>query len=145
MKLIAHRGNCAGIKKDLENSPEYIEEALSQGYDVEIDIRLINGSWYLGHDEAQYRINIKDYLDKRYWLHCKNSEAFESLFNNYPNANFFWHQTDEYTMTSSGLIWAYPGVKRLDNSVVLFPKKPEDIINVYGICDNDFSKIKLWI
>ena len=65
MKLIAHRRNCAGIKKDLENSPEYIEEALSQGYDVEIDIRLINGSWYLGHDEAQYQMNIKDYLDKR--------------------------------------------------------------------------------
>jgi hypothetical protein len=48
-------------------------------------------------------------------------------------------------MTSSGLIWAFPGVKKLNNSVVLFPKKPEDIINVYGICDNDFSKIKLWI
>jgi hypothetical protein len=145
MKLIAHRGNYVGINRHLENKPEYIREALGNGYDVEIDVRLVNGTWYLGHDEPQYKINITDYLDERYWLHCKNSEAFESLFNKYNVGNFFWHQEDDYTMTSSGLIWAYPGVKRLDNSVVLFPKSAEDVINVYGVCDNDFSEIKTWI
>lgn len=145
MKLIAHRGNYVGINSQLENSPEYIKEALGNGYDVEIDVRLVNGIWYLGHDEPQYKVDITDYLDDRCWLHCKNAEAFESLFNNYSFSNFFWHQRDDYTITSSGLIWAYPGSKRLDGSVVLFPKSPEEIFNVYGVCDNDFSKVKLWI
>jgi len=145
MKLIKHRGNFEGIKKELENKPEYINIALNNGYDVEIDVRYVNGLWYLGHDEPQYKVDIIDYLDKRCWLHCKNPKAFEKLFNDYNTANFFWHQTDAYTMTSSGLIWAFPGSKRLDNSVVLFPKNSEEIFNVYGVCDNDFSEIKTWI
>lgn len=145
MKLIAHRGNFEGIKKDRENSPQYIQEAVDNGFDVEIDVRLIENRWFLGHDQPQYEIKIEDYLATKFWLHCKNSKAFEELAKNYRKANFFWHQTDEYTMTSSGLIWAFPGSKRLYNSVVLFPKSKEEVHDVYGVCDNDFSKIKLWI
>ena len=40
MKLIAHRGNIDGPNPERENSPEYIEEALKAGYDVEVDV------WY---------------------------------------------------------------------------------------------------
>ena len=145
MILISHRGNTHGPFPLMENNPEYIDTTILLGYEVEIDVWVIEGTFYLGHDEPQYKINITDYLNERYWLHCKNSEAFESLFNKYNVGNFFWHQEDDYTMTSSGLIWAYPGVKRLDNSVVLFPKCAEDAINVYGVCDNDFSEIKTWI
>jgi hypothetical protein len=42
MKLIAHRGNYVGINRHLENNPEYIREALGNGYDVEVDVRLVN-------------------------------------------------------------------------------------------------------
>ena len=43
MKLISHRGNLEGRKPELENNPEYIDEALSKGYDVEIDV------WWSGN------------------------------------------------------------------------------------------------
>ena len=42
MKLIAHRGNIFGSDTSKENSPDYIDEALSKEFDVEIDIRFIN-------------------------------------------------------------------------------------------------------
>ena len=25
------------------------------------------------------------------------------------NCHYFWHQEDDYTITSKGIIWAYPG------------------------------------
>ena len=42
MILISHRGNINGRDEDRENHPEYIQEALDRGYDVEIDLRCKN-------------------------------------------------------------------------------------------------------
>ena len=39
MKLIAHRGNTHGPEEGKENSPDYIDKCLSEGYDAEIDAR----------------------------------------------------------------------------------------------------------
>ena len=50
MILISHRGNIDGKKPHLENQPDYIDEAIALGYDVEIDVWLIDGVLFLGHD-----------------------------------------------------------------------------------------------
>ena len=78
MKIISHRGNIRGPVPDKENRPSYIDCAIGNGYDVEIDVRSINGELWLGHDEPQYKID-HNWIDKRrhyLWIHCKNSEAF---------------------------------------------------------------------
>ena len=79
MKLIAHRGNINGSDPLEENSPEYIEAAIAEGYDVEIDIRYdtFDKKLYLGHDEPQY-VTTWFWLGKyinNLWVHCKNVEA----------------------------------------------------------------------
>ena len=56
MILISHRGNILGRKKQLENNPNYIDNALKLGYDVEVDVWSIDKQFYLGHDEPQYKI-----------------------------------------------------------------------------------------
>ena len=38
MYLISHRGNLDGIEKDYENNPDYINQAISRGYNVEVDV-----------------------------------------------------------------------------------------------------------
>jgi hypothetical protein len=53
MIYISHRGNVDGKKPHLENKPEYIDEAISLGYDVEIDVWCIDGGLMLGHDEPK--------------------------------------------------------------------------------------------
>ena len=60
MKLIAHRGNITGRNPDEENSPDYISQAIQKGYDVEVDVWLMDGI-YLGHDKPQYETSI-DFL-----------------------------------------------------------------------------------
>ena len=64
MVLIAHRGNTDGRFESYENEPNYIDKALKKGYDVEIDIWVIEGNFYLGHDKPQYGITL-EWLDKR--------------------------------------------------------------------------------
>ena len=46
MLLISHRGNLNGIQKKRENSPTYINEALSKGYDVEVDVRFRDNKFF---------------------------------------------------------------------------------------------------
>jgi len=38
MILISHRGNINGQNLEKENSPDYVLEALSKNYDVEVDV-----------------------------------------------------------------------------------------------------------
>ena len=50
MKWISHRGNIRGRMESYENEPMYIDEAISQGYYVEIDVWYKDGILWLGHD-----------------------------------------------------------------------------------------------
>ena len=114
MKLISHRGNLTGPNPELENSVAYIEMAMKKGFDVEIDLWMIENEFYLGHDRPEYRISFKFLLfnKNKLWIHCKNNEALVHLSwltSTDIGLNFFWHQTDDYTLTSTGWIWAYPG------------------------------------
>jgi hypothetical protein len=140
MKLIAHRGNLTGSNPIRENSIAYIEEAISEGFDVEIDLRVEDDQCYLGHDDPQYFITmewLRKYKDVL-WIHCKNREALEKLSTSMVEFNYFWHETDSYTLTSKGIGWVYPGKQPYSNSVVVIPETmdfcDEYIIGVYGIC-----------
>ncbi len=57
MRIISHRGNIRGRVPGRENAPSYIDCALGNGYDVEIDVWSIDGEFWLGHDEPQYKVN----------------------------------------------------------------------------------------
>ena len=113
MKIIAHRGNIDGPNPLEENKPEHIEEAISKGFDVEIDVRydMLRNNIYLGHDESQYLIDwywLGKYKDNL-WIHCKNIEAVIYFKECGYDINYFWHETDAVTLTSKKYIWAYPG------------------------------------
>ena len=96
MKLISHRGNISGPNPEQENQPEYIAEALKQGYDVEIDVWFKDDKFMLGHDEPQYEFPF-ELIDQHYpklWIHCKNMDALSKLNELDPNGskvNYFWH------------------------------------------------------
>jgi glycerophosphoryl diester phosphodiesterase len=145
MKFIAHRGNITDQYPNLENTPQYIEEAIKKGFDVEIDVWK-NNYLYLGHDYPQYRIDIeflKKHQDKL-WCHAKNIEALEFLLKY--NFHAFWHQNDSYTLTSKKYIWAFP--KFMANGILVMPENKfdtkfilENKHNIKGICSD---KIKYY-
>jgi len=145
MILISHRGNINGRIKEVENQPDYIDNAIKLGYDVEIDIWAIEGTFHLGHDEPQYGITL-DWLNERkdrLWIHCKNIEAvefFNLLFETY---NYFWHQEDTITLTSKGFIWAYPGKQPINRSIAVMPELfNDDISQCLGICSDRIFNFK---
>lgn len=148
MILISHRGNISGRIIEKENSIEYIESALEKNYDVEIDVWKIKNKLYLGHDQPENKVSKKFLENEKLWCHAKNIEALEYMIGN-KNINCFWHQKDDYTLTSNGFIWAYPGRKVNCKSIVVMPEtfdKNFDNLKAYkmtaGICSDNIGLIK---
>ena len=141
MYLISHRGNLNGIQKNKENDPGYINNAINKGFDVEVDVRFENNKFFLGHDFSQFEINKEFLLNKKIWCHAKTSEALFAL--DEIKAHFFWHQEDDYTITSKGYIWTYPGKKLLSKSICVLPEKANyKEINCLGICSDFIERYK---
>ena len=144
MILISHRGNIDKKLLNLENHPDYIDQAIGLDYSVEVDIRVIEGSFYLGHDKPQYGVT-QDWLNKRLdklWIHCKNIEAVE-WFVMIGRFNYFWHETDTLTLTSKGYIWVYPGKQIVKNSIAVLPEIFNDNISeCVGICSDNIKNYK---
>ena len=143
MILISHRGNIDGSSAD-ENKPSHIESAITSGYDVEIDLWLIDGNLYLGHDNPQYKVEYNFLLNNKLWIHCKNIEALLYLKEMNNTNNFFWHQEDDVTLTSNGFLWTYPGKQLTKYSIAVMPEiKPFDNISIsYGICSDYIKNYK---
>jgi hypothetical protein len=142
MILISHRGNVNGPDFESENKPEYIMSAIDQGYDVEIDIWMIEGLLFLGHDKPQYGVT-QDWLNKmvdKLWIHCKNIEAVE-WFTMVKSFNYFWHEEDTITLTSKGYIWVYPGKQPVKNSIAVKPELHNDSYEyAMGVCSDYIEK-----
>jgi hypothetical protein len=148
MIYISHRGNIEGKKPHLENKPEYIEDTIRLGFDVEVDVWYIDGDWWLGHDEPQYQIDL-DWIDSKsdkLWVHCKNTQAVEYFVENEDDCkdiNWFWHEEDTLTLTSYGYIWAYPGKQPIKNSIAVMPERGnDDVSKCMGICSDVIKKYK---
>jgi len=143
MILISHRGNINGPNPERENSPDYILEAVRQGYNVEVDFWFMEGKFRLGHDDPEYNIPLsllEDYGTKL-WIHCKNAEALLKLKEIDPigaHLNYFWHQEDDFTITSRGYIWTFPGKSLSSNSIAVLPETvpTQDLSNCLGICSD---------
>jgi hypothetical protein len=124
MVIISHRGNLEGPNSCSENSPTAIERAIELGFDCEVDVWVENEKIFLGHDFPEHQIEI-GFLTKHkhnLWVHCKNADAVEFLALNAPYIHFFWHQTDDYTITSRGMIWIYPGRPIIRSGVGVLPE-----------------------
>jgi len=141
MILISHRGNTDGRVKNIENSPDYIQIALDEGFDVEVDVWYVDSAFYLGHDIPMYEV-AESYLEnEKFWCHAKNEEAFFKMLEN-PKIHCFWHQTDDYTLTSKGIPWVLPGKKVTDKSIWVLPEitsYKSILINCLGICSDYIS------
>jgi len=134
MKIISHRGNLNGTNISNENSIPAINIALYYGFDVEIDVWYKNNKWYLGHDKPQYLVNESFLQNKKLWCHAKNLDAFSLMLKN-KKINCFWHQNDDFTLTSKGYIWTYPSKETKDNSIIVLIKENDKIPKkCFGIC-----------
>ena len=132
MILISHRGNLRGPNKEKENSPEYILKAARCGYNVEIDVWYENNNFFLGHDKPQYNVDLKFLKNNLFWCHAKNISSLSMMIEN--NIHCFWHQNDDFTLTSDNFIWAYPNMHN---------QLPQKCINVMPEINSNFNIKKI--
>jgi len=144
MILISHRGNINGKEISNENNPNYIKNALNEGYNVEVDVWIKNNKIYLGHDEPQYKTDLFFLGDKRLWCHAKNYEALSYMLKF--DVRCFWHQEDTFTITSDKQIWQYPDNKIYSDAIFLFPEKYDielsELKRAKGICSDYIKNYK---
>lgn len=143
MILISHRGNINGKIEEAENRPDYIDDTIKMGYDVEIDMWWVDGRTYLGHDEPQYEVD-DNWLNKRIdrlWIHCKNIELLNWIRST--SLHYFWHENDTITLTSKNYIWAYPGKQSIIGSIAVMPEIYNDNISqCLGVCSDYIQNYK---
>jgi hypothetical protein len=140
MILISHRGNVEGSNPQLENHPTRIDSAINQGYDCEIDVRVIDNKIYLGHDKPQHLINV-GWLHSRknnLWIHCKDLNTFSKFNTHYSNFNYFFHDSDLGVLTSHSYIWS---ANNVNNGILVMPELFNTKSNKYtlGVC-SDYIK-----
>jgi len=146
MKYIAHRGLFEGPDEDKENHPGQIQLALSKNYDCEVDVWFKNKQWWLGHNEPQYPVDKYFMGQQGLWIHCKNLDALYELSIAPFVYSYFWHQNDDFTLTSTQHIWTYPGKHLTNNSIAVVPEiDPEyweyvKCLKIYGVCTDYVEK-----
>lgn len=146
MILIAHRGNTHGRREQLENSPNYILQAIQAGFEVEIDVWFKDGKFKLGHDEPTYDFPfvLLENFYKSLWIHCKDVESFSKL-NEIDKIgtkfNYFFHDVDRGVLTSQGYIWS---IEPLDRGILVMPEstgnQPSPL--TIGICSDYVSNYR---
>lgn len=146
MIKIAHRGNINGPVEGRENSPEYLLEAILQGYEVEVDLWMVDEKPFFGHDEPQYPVSQGDFIKiaEKAWFHCKNVEALAFLKKFAQYIKYFWHQEDDYALVSNGMIWTHKGRSTVADSVLvdLDLTETSGYGNMYGVCSDYVGRIE---
>ena len=143
-RWILHRGLMNGPDPEKENKEELLWQRLSEGWDIEVDVWLVDGRIWLGHDKPTHLLqNIQLLEVSRVWIHCKNVPMLQYMAEKKPGAPFFSHDTDDAVLTSNGNIWCYPGFQAGRQSIVVMPERvPDmkfDISIIGGVCSDYIS------
>ena len=151
MKLISHRGNLSGPSPENENKIPYVQRAIDRGYDVEIDVRLIDNNLYLGHDSPDYLVDLSWLLDRKEHLlvHAKNFQAMSFLIKY--DLRIFYHQVEKHTVIGNTKnLWSCDIGEATEKSIIPLisleeVEKYKNLVgNFYGVCSDyvgDFNTI----
>ena len=150
MILISHRGNTKGPEKEKENTINHIDKSISEGYLCEVDAWIIDNKFYLSHDNPKnngLKVEQSFFIQraKDLIIHCKNLDALIH-FAYFDIIHYFWHQNDDYTMTSKNWIWCYPGKKGtiIHPSICVMPELHNQVVNANftGVCSDYIERYK---
>jgi len=135
MRVISHRGNVFGPGSQCER--KNIERAYELGYDVELDVWIVNEQFYVGHDEPLYELPL-EWIDSamadRTWFHAKNIFAYNALKG--LGVRTFMH-ADESWAPIGALQWHHP---RLNDSITF--KENDVVLDVNGHARIDIERVR---
>ena len=134
MKIISHRGNLNGPQKE-DNVISQLEK-VAETMLVEVDVWRLGLKWYLGHDGPEREVSYDFIANPNFILHAKNLKALYSL--SVTELHYFWHQEDDFTLTSKNFIWTYPKKEVTPLSIIVCQTLEEvekyKTKNIWGSC-----------
>lgn len=148
MLFIAHRGLTEGPNPEKENHPDTIALSIRKGFEVEIDLNVVDNKPVLGHDKPQYEISLRFLKQDELWIHAKTIESLLYCTKFLTNANFFYHEEDPCTITSHQWIWTHPHTKLLtEKSIAVMPERVFELdqiktLQCAGICSDYVDYIR---
>ncbi len=145
MILISHRGNIDSVIKNKENTLPYIDNAISLGYDVEIDLRRIDQNLYLGHDKPEQKVDYDWLFERRknLWIHVKDINSFNFCLDT--PLTYFFHEKERHTLISNNLIWSHDLSEATEKSIIplinlkIDKNEAKKYKKVAGICSDYIS------
>jgi hypothetical protein len=142
MKLIAHRGNYRGPNPARENEPGYVLETLTNTpFYVEVDLRVVNGELWSGHDAPQYRFPTDLLSSSRLYVHSKDIQTLWYMRVHHPDVHTFFHDHDKVVLTSQGELWTYPGCELTPLSIAVMPEVAcASYTEILGVCSDDLTR-----
>jgi len=144
MIFISHRGNTVG-KSDRENEPDYILETLEAGYYAEVDVWNTSNGVFLGHDIPQYEVSNDFFYSDRLLCHAKNLDAMFFLIER--DVHYFWHQEDDYILTSRSIFITHPRANLMPGSIAMLPElkgvwTTKEMWSAAGICSDNIARYR---
>lgn len=138
----------------MENSQIYVDGALKDGYDVEVDIWAVNGKFIMHHDDpeaGQFTWYLKEpslnwLKQDGLWIHAKNQEAFDILSK---ECNRVFQldddSEDDFTRTTDNILWLGPKNSAAVKGCILVNPEASiwtvgDFNVANGICSDYISK-----
>jgi hypothetical protein len=109
MIFIAHRGNIEGPHSDWENTLGYINQAITRGFDCEVDIRYIDKHYWLGHDYPKSKVINEMLSAKQIWFHAKDGTTLRQALKDKLHVFYDDNPNMNYALTSRGFIWHWDG------------------------------------
>ena len=144
MKFVSHRGNLKEKTLDKENEPSYIDSAIAQGFYVEVDLQLVDKDFFLGHDGPDHKITLSWLLKRSdsLYIHIKTLQCLEYFLglDETSGLNYFFHDNDLCTITSTGEIWVHPRAQQISKGISVMPETAgllmNDLLHCAGICSD---------
>lgn len=141
MRIISHRGNLKGRIPERENTPSFIDAAIGCGFDVEVDVRYVNGHFQLGHDKAQICINDAWLLNRKHdlWIHSKDVMTAVKLRELDQSLRIFCHSQDPFVLTNTGHLWIHDLKLELGSHAIIPLLSEQEIKSysgspIYAVC-----------
>jgi hypothetical protein len=154
MLFISYRGIYDGNNFEDANTPKQIQKAISNGFNVMMDVWKEGSKFYLGNDQPITEVSEKYLQNKRFWLNARNTEMQNYLtaqpHSLYPN--YFWFVSPmpppPYVVASNGKLIT-PGTVPINNNSVIYLPEISDTamfstvnLKCYGITSSYLTFIR---
>ena len=133
IKVLVLPSDRTGVSKFRSVEPHMkLQELYNDDFHVDI---VTAGTMDFTWDDTKFLKN------SRFWCHAKNINALSELER--INCHYFWHQEDDFTLTSKGIIWTYPGKYLTNKSICVLPEKTNvKEFDCLGICSDLIENYK---